>query len=86
VKELGDKVGEDDRQAVESAVADVRKALEGDDLDEITQKSDALMQVFQRVGQAVHEQQQAAGAEEAQAAEGEDDVVEGEVVDEGGSS
>ena len=86
VKELGDKVSEDHRQAVESAVADVRKALEGDDLEEIKQKTDALMQAFQKVGQAVHEQQQAAGGEQAEAAEGEDDVVEGEVVDEGGSS
>jgi len=86
VKELGDKVSEEDRQAVESAVADVRKALEGDDLEEIKQKTDALMQAFQKVGQAVHEQQQAAGGEQAEAAEGEDDVVEGEVVDEGGSS
>ena len=86
VKELGDKVSEEDRQAVESAVADVRKALEGDDLEEIKQKTDALMQAFQKVGQAVHEQQQAAGGEEAPAGESEDDVVEGEVVDEGGSS
>ncbi|HUG87562.1 MAG TPA: molecular chaperone DnaK [Actinomycetota bacterium] len=86
VKELGDKVSEEDRQAVESAVADVRMALEGDDLEEIKQKTDALMQAFQKVGQAVHEQQQAAGGEQAEAAEGEDDVVEGEVVDEGGSS
>ncbi|HEX6262134.1 MAG TPA: molecular chaperone DnaK, partial [Actinomycetota bacterium] len=85
-----DKVPDDDRQAVETAVADVRKALEGDDLDEIKAKTEALTEAFQKVGQAVYQQEQAAagGAEgaEAQAPEGEEDVVEGEVVDEGGSS
>ncbi|HEX6207871.1 MAG TPA: molecular chaperone DnaK [Actinomycetota bacterium] len=87
VKELGDKVPEDDRQVVESAVADVRKALEGDDLDEIKAKTEALTEAFQKVGQAVYQQQQAAeGGAEQEAAEGEEDVVEGEVVDEGGSS
>ncbi|HEX6262794.1 MAG TPA: molecular chaperone DnaK, partial [Actinomycetota bacterium] len=52
VKELGDKVPDDDRQAVETAVADVRKALEGDDLDEIKAKTEALTEAFQKVGQA----------------------------------
>ena len=55
------------------------------------------MQVFQRVGQAMYDQQQAAqsapseGAASSDAAteaetESEDDVVEGEIVDEGGAS
>ena len=56
------------------------------------------MQVFQRVGQAMYQSQQAAGGNEAAASgdggdagpqtqtESEDDVVEGEIVDEGGAS
>ena len=56
------------------------------------------MQVFQRVGQAMYDQQQAAaqsapsesaGSSDAAAeteTESEDDVVEGEIVDEGGAS
>jgi hypothetical protein len=54
------------------------------------------MQVFQRVGQAMYEQQQAQSAPDAGAPgdqaggaaaepESEDDVVEGEIVDEGGA-
>jgi molecular chaperone DnaK len=91
LEELGDKVAADDRQAVEQAIAEVKEALKGDDVDQIKQKTDALMQAFQRVGQAVYQQQQAeagspgpeAGGEAAEA--GEEDVVEGEVVDEGGA-
>lgn len=89
LEELGDKVSTDDRQAVEAAIEDVKKALEADDTEEIKQKTDALMQAFQKVGEAVYAQQQAAeaaGGEQASEAGGEEDVVEGEVVDEGDAS
>ncbi|HVM12140.1 MAG TPA: molecular chaperone DnaK, partial [Actinomycetota bacterium] len=58
LQELGDKVPADDRTALEQAIGEVRKALEGDDVDEIRAKTDALMQAFQKVGQAVYQQQQ----------------------------
>jgi molecular chaperone DnaK len=89
VNELGDKVSAEDREAVEKAVADVKEALKGDDTDRIRSANDALMEIFQRVGQAVYQQQQAeagGGQPGGDAAEGGDDVVEGEVVDEGGAS
>jgi molecular chaperone DnaK len=91
VKDLGDKVPVEDREQVEKDVAEVREALEGDDADRIKAASDKLMESFQKVGQAVYEQQ----AQQAAAAggggpepgpSGGEDVVEGEVVDEGGSS
>jgi len=54
------------------------------------------MQVFQRVGQAMYDQQQSAQSAPSEGAgssagdgtetEAEDDVVEGEIVDEGGAS
>ena len=92
VGELGDKVSAEDRQAVEAGVAEVREALKGEDTDRIRSATDSLMQSFQRVGQAVYQQQadqQAAaggGGPTPGAAQGSDDVVEGEVVDEGGAS
>jgi molecular chaperone DnaK len=88
--ELGDKVSAEDKAAVEKDIAEVRDALKGDDTDRIKASTDQLMQSFQRVGQAVYQQQaqqQAGSGGEGQAAgdEGGEDVVEGEVVDEGGS-
>jgi molecular chaperone DnaK len=90
MEELGDKASAEDREQVSKDVAEVKEALKGDDTDRIKTASDKLMQSFQKVGQAVYQQQQAAaaaggGASEAASADSED-VVEGEVVDEGGTS
>jgi molecular chaperone DnaK len=91
LSELGDKVEQSDREAVEKAVVDVREALKGDDLERIKSTTDVLMQAFQKVGQAVYarqqaEQQAASGSGgEGQEPSGGEDVVEGEVVDEGGA-
>jgi molecular chaperone DnaK len=92
--ELGDKVDASDREAVEKAVADVKEALKGDDVEKIKSTTDVLMQAFQKVGQAVYAQQQAqqqaasggspSGGQE-EGPSGGEDVVEGEVVDEGGA-
>jgi molecular chaperone DnaK len=96
--EYGDKIPTADRDEVSKANDDLKEALKGEDLDRIKSLTDALMQAFQRVGQAMYSQQQAAsaasgtpgggaaGAEESQGSSGDGDVVEGEIVDEGGAS
>jgi molecular chaperone DnaK len=100
--DYGDKVPPEDREAVQKANEEVKEALKGDDVARIKSATDALMQAFQRIGQAMYAQQPAAGGESAggdQAAgsapgsdsgssepagsSGDDDVVEGEIVDEG---
>ena len=88
VGELGEKVTAEDRESVEKAVADVKAALEGEDTDAIRSASDTLMQAFQKVGQAVYQQQEAQQPQAPgdAASGGSEDVVEGEVVDEGGAS
>ena len=92
LNELGDKVGDEDRQAVQRDIEAVKEALKGDDTERIRSATDQLMQSFQRVGQAVYaqqaQQQAAAGGEGGgpQPGPGGEDVVEGEVVDEGGGS
>ena len=97
--EYGDKVPAAEREAVQSANDEVKEALKGDDIDRIKSTTDALMQAFQRIGQAMYAQQQPAEAGEQQAAaggggatspdgssaSGEGDVVEGEIVEEGGA-
>jgi len=92
--ELGDKVSAEDKAQVEKDIEAVKEALKGDDTERIKGATDTLMQSFQRVGQAVYEQAQAqqdqaaaAGGGGGPSAEpGGDDVVEGEVVDEGDAS
>ncbi|HEX9236746.1 MAG TPA: molecular chaperone DnaK, partial [Actinomycetota bacterium] len=91
--EYGDKVPAEDREAVTKANDELKEALKGDDVEAIKAKTDSLMQAFQKVGQAMYAQQQAqagtdaagAGAPtgEPEAAAGDGDVVEGEIVDEG---
>ena len=88
--DYGDKAPADVRSAVEQANAELKEALKGDDVEAIKRATDAAMQAFQRIGQAMYGQQQAggptAGPEAQAAASGDGDVVEGEIVDEGGAS
>jgi molecular chaperone DnaK len=86
--EYGDKVPADDREAVEKAAEEVKEALKGEDLEEIKAKTESLMEAFQKVGAAMYAQAPAASEEDGEAVgtESEDDVVEGEIVDEGETS
>jgi molecular chaperone DnaK len=88
--ELGDKVSADQKSQVEQDVGEVKEALKGDDTDRIKAATDKLMQSFQAVGQAVYQQQQQAQQTQASGGQPEgdsgEDVVEGEVVDEGGAA
>jgi molecular chaperone DnaK len=84
----GDKVPSEVRDEVSAAVADVKKALEADDVDAITRSSEQLATVSQKMGQAMY----AAAAADGTAAGGpagdtggaasDDDVVDAEIVDE----
>jgi molecular chaperone DnaK len=97
LEEYGDKVPAEEREAVQKANEDVKEALKGDDIDRIKAATESLGQAFQRIGQAMYSQQQAAaaggaapsdasgGAETPPADSGDGDVVEGEIVDEGGA-
>ena len=92
LKEWGDKVPEADRGELQRANDELKEALKGEDVERIRRATDAAMQVFQRVGQAMYERVQPAGSQQAAAggasgsSAGEGDVVEGEVVDEGDGS
>src|SRR4051794_4793168 len=88
----GDKVPDDVKAEVQSAVADVKKALEADDLDAIKRSSEQLATVSQKMGQAMYAANAAAGdtgsasAGAEGAASGEDEVVDAEIVDEDGNA
>ena len=59
LKDYGDKVSEDDRKAIENAIAELKTASEGDDLEAIRAKTAALAEASMKLGQAVYEASQA---------------------------
>jgi len=76
LKDYGEKVSEDDRKAIEEAIAALRTATEGDDAAEIEAKSQALAEVSMKLGQAMYEASQKEAAEaDAKADAAKDDVV-----------
>jgi molecular chaperone DnaK len=86
--ENADKVPADVKSEVDSAIADLKKALEGTDTEAIRTASEHAAQVSQKMGTAIYAQsQQAAGTAGAEGAagqedaSGDDDVVEAEIVD-----
>jgi molecular chaperone DnaK len=94
--EYGDRIPESERAAITTANDEVKEALKGDDVGRIKSATDALMQAYQRVGQAMYAGAQsgsepptdhgAAAPAGDDAASGEGDVVEGEIVDEEGAA
>ena len=62
LKDGGDKVPADVRADAESAMADARKALEGDDADTLKAAGERLTQAAMKVGEAMYKAEGAAGA------------------------
>jgi molecular chaperone DnaK len=54
--ELAEKVPKQDIERINSAVAELRKALEGKDINEIKSKNESLKKVLQEVGASVYRQ------------------------------
>jgi molecular chaperone DnaK len=80
LKEMGEKASSDERLNIENAIADLKKALEGDDKEQIEKKTAALGEASGSLAQKLYAEQQAQGA--GGAAEGEaaadDGVVDAE--------
>ena len=62
LKDLGDKVQEDEKQQAESAIAELRDALKGDNKDVITSKTEALAQVSAKLAERAYAQSGTADA------------------------
>ena len=82
IKDLGEKLPDEVKTEVKEAVAEVRKVLESEDVEEIKKATEALTEVVQKIGASVYEEPQAeASAEDGEADEEaapDEDVVEGE--------
>ncbi|MFL6690662.1 MAG: molecular chaperone DnaK [Alphaproteobacteria bacterium] len=63
VSEHGDKVGQEERTAIENAIASVKEAVKGEDVEAIQQKTQALAQASMKLGEAMYKAQAAQGAE-----------------------
>jgi molecular chaperone DnaK len=78
--ELGEKLAQSDKSAVEAAIADLKSAMEGEDAEAIKAKTNTLAQAAMKIGEALYKQQAAAGGDPDAAAGGAsgdagDDVV-----------
>ena len=67
LKEHGSKIAEADKKAIENGISDLRNALKGTDTEEVKKKTQALIQVSMKLGEAVYKSQQKnAGEKKAQ--------------------
>ncbi len=63
LNELGDKVGGAEKQKIEDAIAALKQALQGDDVEAIKSKTEALKQASYKIAEEIYKQQGgAAGA------------------------
>ena len=62
LKELGDKVNAAEKQKIEDAVAALKQALAGDNVEDIKAKTEALKQASYKIAEEVYKQQAAQGA------------------------
>ncbi len=69
LSDFGDKVSESERKTIEDAIGDLKTAMEGEDIADITARLEALQQASMKLGEAVYKAQQEA---EEQGAEGGD--------------
>lgn len=91
LKESGEKVPAEDRMAIESAVNDVKQALEANEAEAITRTLDALMQAQAKAAQELYKQaapeggapgaEAAADGQAAESASADGDVIDAEVIE-----
>lgn len=62
LKEMGDKVDSAEKQKIEDAIADLKKAMETDNVSEIKAKTESLKQASYKIAEELYKQQAAQGA------------------------
>ena len=58
LKEHGDKISAEEKKAIENGITDLKKSLEGTDSEDIKKKTQNLIQVSMKLGEAVYKSQQ----------------------------
>ncbi|MBW2411000.1 MAG: molecular chaperone DnaK, partial [Deltaproteobacteria bacterium] len=77
IQDLGDKVDAETKSKVEDAIAALKKAMEGEDADEIKRLSEELTQSSHKLAEAMYQQASQAG---------QDQAAGGETADQGGEA
>jgi molecular chaperone DnaK len=81
LKEHGDKVDEETKKGIETALEELKTAMEGEDSEAIKSKTEALATASQKLGEVMYQQAQSeaeAGDSSAESEEKQDDVVDAE--------
>merc|ERR1711959_666680 len=75
VEEHGDKLSDEDKDAIKSAISDMRLALDNENvgLGEINEKKEVLNQAAQKIGQAIYGSQGGGGDDGSSGASGEEE-------------
>jgi len=81
IKEHGSKISEADKKAIETANANLRNALKGTDVEEIKKKTQELVQVSMKLGEAIYKTQQNANAKPQDTAKKDNNKKDDNVVD-----
>jgi molecular chaperone DnaK len=83
LSEFGGKVSAADKSAIEAAIASLKSALEGSDVEAIKARTNELAQASMKLGEAMYKAQQAEGAAPGGGAHGgaKDDVIDAEFKD-----
>ncbi len=55
LKEHGDKISEDDKTAIEAAMAELKEVMDGDDKEALDAKTQALAEAAMKMGRAIYE-------------------------------
>ncbi len=79
--EHGDKVGPEEKTAIEAALAALKTALAGEDAEDIKEKTNTLAQASMKLGEAMYKAQQSEGAAADAAADGAGPKADDNVVD-----
>jgi molecular chaperone DnaK len=58
LEEHGDKISDEDKEAIEMGLTDLKAAVENDDAEEITTKTQALATVSMKLGEAIYKASQ----------------------------
>ncbi len=70
LKDYGDKISEDDKSKINSAIEDLRKALEGDNTEEIKNKMETLKQASYSLAEEMYKNASAEGQQQQAGPEG----------------
>jgi molecular chaperone DnaK len=84
LRDVGDKLGPDDKSKIEAGLGELKEVLKGSDLDKIKSTTEELKQASYKMAEAAYAQQQAQQQAQGQAQAGgtdEGQAEEGEVVD-----